>query len=76
VVRRGWSVRQGRYVGVAGSGFPTDPFRPLLDGFGSVSAMDNETVSFDELAWSATIHVLTGCAIGEVLRLVIATALG
>ena len=27
-------------------------------------------------AWSATIHCLTGCAIGEVLGMVIGTALG
>jgi len=32
--------------------------------------------SIDRLALSATIHCLTGCAIGEVLGLVIATALG
>jgi len=30
----------------------------------------------NRLAWSATIHCLTGCAIGEILGLVIATALG
>ena len=33
-------------------------------------------VSLDRLAASATTHCLTGCAIGEVLGLVIATALG
>ncbi len=32
--------------------------------------------SIDRLAFSATIHCLTGCAIGEVLGLVIATQLG
>ena len=32
--------------------------------------------SLDRLALSATVHCLTGCAIGEVLGLVIATALG
>jgi uncharacterized protein DUF4396 len=32
--------------------------------------------SLNRLAFSATIHCLTGCAIGEVLGLVIATALG
>ena len=32
--------------------------------------------SIDRLALSATVHCLTGCAIGEVLGLVIATALG
>ena len=32
--------------------------------------------STDRLAFSATVHCLTGCAIGEVLGLVIATQLG
>ena len=32
--------------------------------------------SRNRLAWSATVHCLTGCAIGEVLGMVIATALG
>jgi len=38
--------------------------------------MDHAATSIDRLALSATIHCLTGCAIGEVLGLVIATALG
>jgi hypothetical protein len=38
--------------------------------------MDHETTSPDRLALSATVHCLTGCAIGEVLGLVIASALG
>lgn len=33
-------------------------------------------VSLDRLAASATLHCLTGCAIGEVLGLVVGTALG
>jgi hypothetical protein len=33
-------------------------------------------VSLNRLAFDATVHCLTGCAIGEVLGLVIATALG
>jgi hypothetical protein len=33
-------------------------------------------VSLDRLAFSATVHCLTGCAIGEVLGMVIGTALG
>jgi hypothetical protein len=37
--------------------------------------MNHGTPSVDRLALSATIHCLTGCAIGEVLGLVIATAL-
>lgn len=32
--------------------------------------------SLSRLAWSATLHCLTGCAIGEVLGMVIGTALG
>ena len=38
--------------------------------------MDDAAPSIDRLALSATIHCLTGCAIGEVLGLVIATQLG
>ncbi len=38
--------------------------------------MDHPMPSLDRLAFSATVHCLTGCAIGEVLGLVIATALG
>src|SRR6188508_1388196 len=34
------------------------------------------TQSLNRTAFSATVHCLTGCAIGEVLGLVIATALG
>lgn len=32
--------------------------------------------ALSKLAWSATLHCLTGCAIGEVLGMVIGTALG
>ena len=38
--------------------------------------MDHTVPSVDRLAYAATIHCLTGCAIGEVLGLVIATQLG
>jgi hypothetical protein len=38
--------------------------------------MDHTAPSINRLAFSATTHCLTGCAIGEVLGLVIATALG
>jgi hypothetical protein len=38
--------------------------------------MDHATTSINRLAFSATVHCLTGCAIGEVLGLVIASALG
>ena len=38
--------------------------------------MDHKTPSVDRLAFSATVHCLTGCGIGEVLGLVIATQLG
>ena len=34
------------------------------------------TQSLDRLAFSATVHCLTGCAIGEVLGMIIGTALG
>jgi hypothetical protein len=33
-------------------------------------------LSLTKTAWSATLHCLTGCAIGEVLGMVIGTALG
>ena len=36
----------------------------------------NATTSLNRLAFSATIHCLTGCGIGEVLGMVIGTALG
>jgi hypothetical protein len=35
-----------------------------------------EQPSLSRTAWSATLHCLTGCAIGEVLGMVIGTALG
>jgi hypothetical protein len=38
--------------------------------------MEHHASSLNRLALSATVHCLTGCAIGEVLGLVIATALG
>jgi Domain of unknown function (DUF4396) len=38
--------------------------------------MEHGMPSTDRLALSATVHCLTGCAIGEVLGLVIATQLG
>ena len=38
--------------------------------------MDDKDTSLNRLAFSATAHCLTGCAIGEVLGMVIGTALG
>jgi len=38
--------------------------------------MEHSATSPNRLALSATIHCLTGCAIGEVLGLVIASQLG
>jgi hypothetical protein len=38
--------------------------------------MEHSPTSANRLALSATVHCLTGCAIGEVLGLVIATTLG
>jgi hypothetical protein len=37
---------------------------------------DQPGTSLNRTAWSATLHCLTGCAIGEVLGMVIGTALG
>jgi hypothetical protein len=36
----------------------------------------HEATSLNRTAWSATLHCLTGCAIGEVLGMIIGTALG
>ena len=41
-----------------------------------VGPMTHQDVSLNRLAFQATRHCLTGCAIGEVLGLVIATQLG
>ncbi|HCT81685.1 MAG TPA: hypothetical protein DGG94_08975 [Micromonosporaceae bacterium] len=41
-----------------------------------MSASDNTNAGLTRLAISATLHCLTGCAIGEVLGMVIGTALG
>ena len=38
--------------------------------------MQNKDTSLNRTAFSATLHCLTGCAIGEVLGMVIGTALG
>ena len=38
--------------------------------------MDTDGTSMRQLAFSATLHCLTGCAIGEVLGMVIGTSLG
>jgi hypothetical protein len=38
--------------------------------------MDTDGISMRQLAFSATVHCLTGCAIGEVLGMVIGTGLG
>jgi len=50
--------------------------RAPVDGFARLKAMEHSSTSANRLALSATVHCLTGCAIGEVLGLVIATALG
>ena len=76
MVRRRMSADSGTYVR------REQRFRrPLrsparLDVVASVGGMNHGTSSINQLALSATIHCLTGCAIGEVLGLVIATALG
>lgn len=36
----------------------------------------HDATSLNRTAWSATLHCLTGCAIGEVLGMIIGTALG
>ena len=39
-------------------------------------AQRRRSVALNKLAWSATLHCLTGCAIGEVLGMVLGTAWG
>jgi hypothetical protein len=41
-----------------------------------MAAMHHEQQSINAVALSATLHCLTGCAIGEVLGMIIGTALG
>jgi hypothetical protein len=43
---------------------------------GSATAQPDASRALNRLAFSATLHCLTGCAIGEVLGMVIGTALG
>jgi len=43
---------------------------------GSHAEHGQAPASLNRTAWSATLHCLTGCAIGEVLGMVIGTALG
>ena len=43
---------------------------------GTPGCGDRQTQSLNAVAFSATLHCLTGCAIGEVLGFVIGTALG
>src|SRR5918997_6836085 len=42
---------------------------------GRRTGMDTDGISMRQLAFSATVHCLTGCAIGEVLGMVIGTGL-
>jgi hypothetical protein len=50
--------------------------RHPVAGASSGNAQDAELASLNRTAFAATWHCLTGCAIGEVLGMVIATALG
>ena len=50
--------------------------RSELEGNHIHDVAPGKTVSLNDLAFSATVHCLTGCAIGEVLGLVFGTALG
>jgi hypothetical protein len=44
-------------------------------GAGHVNPSEPQSSSLNNIAWAATLHCLTGCAIGEVLGMVIGTAL-
>jgi Domain of unknown function (DUF4396) len=59
-----------RFATIPGPGFI--PPRGTLD----VMTTTQPRQSLDRVAFSATVHCLTGCAIGEVLGMVIGTALG
>src|SRR5918998_1358773 len=56
--------------------YPLGVYYDLCSASSGRSAMVAQGSSLNRLAVSATTHCLTGCAIGEVLGLVIATALG
>jgi Domain of unknown function (DUF4396) len=59
-----------RFATIPGPGFI--PPRGKLD----VMTTTQPRQSLDRVAFSATVHCLTGCAIGEVLGMIIGTALG
>jgi len=63
-----WSVRMFRHMPEAYG--PTDTLK------GYMTHHHHGTQSLNALAFSATAHCLTGCAIGEVLGMIIGTALG
>ena len=52
------------------------PHDHTAHGAAPTAASHSSRQSLNGLAWSATLHCLTGCAIGEVLGMVIGTALG
>ena len=64
------SRRRARAAGGDGADVPDGPARQRL-----MTAHARED-SLNALAFSATVHCLTGCAIGEVLGMIIGTALG
>lgn len=57
-----------------GSHHPHHPERHVADH--AAGRADPSIPSLERLAFQATVHCLTGCGIGEVLGLVISTALG
>src|SRR5207249_8626334 len=59
-------IRDRNVTGVQTCALPIYDHRATLD----------RNVSLNRLAFSATVHCLTGCAIGEVLGLVLGTVLG
>ena len=52
------------------------PHDHTAHGAAPTAASHSSRQSLNGLAWSATLHCLTGCAIGEVLGMIIGTALG
>ena len=72
------SPERERYLAIAAVAYPGLPALRAAGGpapdLGLPPVMT--TQSLNRLAFSATVHCLTGCAIGEVLGMIIGTALG
>ena len=74
------SPERERYIAVAAKSYPGYPAVRAAGGPAPDRGVQTDagvtTQSLNRLAFSATVHCLTGCAIGEVLGMIIGTALG